>query len=79
MEAMLGLITSQMEQGHRVYVHCWGGVGRTGTVLGCLAVERGVPPEKALGELERLRARTQRAWREAPETAEQRGVILGWD
>ena len=79
MEAMLGLITSQMEQGHGVYVHCWGGVGRTGTVLGCLAVERGVPPEETLGELARLRARTQRAWREAPETAEQRGVILGWD
>ena len=78
MEAMLGLITSQMEQGHGVYVHCWGGVGRTGTVLGCLAVERGVPRDMVLDELARLRADTQRATRESPETDEQMDYIRNW-
>ena len=78
MEAMLGLITSQMEQGHGVYVHCWGGVGRTGTVLGCLAVERGVPRGVVLGDLARIRAGTQRAARESPETDDQREFVLGW-
>jgi hypothetical protein len=78
MEAMLGLITSQMEQGHGVYVHCWGGVGRTGTVLGCLAVERGVPADMVLDDLARLRAGTQRATRESPETDEQRRFVLLW-
>ena len=78
MEAMLGLITSQMEQGHGVYVHCWGGVGRTGTVLGCLAVERGVAREVVLEELAQVRARTGRAGRESPETDEQRMFVLSW-
>jgi hypothetical protein len=78
MEAMLGLITSQMEQGHAVYVHCWGGVGRTGTVLGCLAVERGVPRGEVLEHLTQRRAGTQRAWREAPETDEQRDFVMSW-
>jgi hypothetical protein len=78
MEAMLGLITSQMEQGHGVYVHCWGGVGRTGTVLGCLAVERGVPAEEVLGDLAGLRAGTDRAARQSPETDEQRRFIRTW-
>ena len=78
MEAMLGLITSQMEQGHGVYVHCWGGVGRTGTVLGCLAVERGVPVEGVLDEMAGLRARTDRAARQSPETEAQRRFIRTW-
>ena len=78
MEAMLGLITSQMEQGHGVYVHCWGGVGRTGTVVGCLAVERGVPRGAVLGELAYLRAGTERAGRSSPETDEQRGFVNSW-
>jgi len=78
MEAMLGLITSQMEQGHGIYVHCWGGVGRTGTVLGCLAVERGVPRETVLEHLAKLRAGTQRAGRDSPETDEQRRYVLSW-
>ncbi len=78
MEAMLGLITSQMEQGHGVYVHCWGGVGRTGTVLGCLAVERGVPREAVLEHLVKLRVGTKRAGRVAPETDEQRDLVMSW-
>jgi protein tyrosine/serine phosphatase len=78
MEAMLGLITSQMEQGHGVYVHCWGGVGRTGTVLGCLAVDRGVPRESVLEHLAKLRAGTQRVGRDSPETDGQRRYVLSW-
>ena len=78
MEAMLGLITSQMEQGHGVYVHCWGGVGRTGTVLGCLAVERGAPREAVLERLAELRAGTKRAGRAAPETDEQQDFVMSW-
>ena len=27
--------------GRKVYVHCWGGVGRTGTVVGCYLVRQG--------------------------------------
>lgn len=32
----------------RVEVACWGGRGRTGTALACIAVLDGVPPEQAV-------------------------------
>lgn len=34
--------------GHRVEVACGGGVGRTGTVIACLAVLAGLPPADAV-------------------------------
>jgi protein-tyrosine phosphatase len=35
--------------GHRVEVACGGGIGRTGTVIACLAVLAGLPPSDAVG------------------------------
>ncbi len=58
-----------------VYVHCWGGVGRTGTVVGCLLADRGLGYDEALAELAALRAGTRKGGRAAPETDEQRAVI----
>jgi hypothetical protein len=34
--------------GCRVEVGCAGGLGRTGTVLGCMAILAGVPPERSV-------------------------------
>ncbi|MBP2703022.1 protein tyrosine phosphatase [Microbispora sp. RL4-1S] len=34
--------------GHRVEVACYGGVGRTGTVIACLATLAGLPPADAV-------------------------------
>lgn len=34
--------------GERVEVACGGGVGRTGTVIACLAITAGLPPEQAV-------------------------------
>ena len=34
--------------GHRVEVACGGGIGRTGTVIACLAVLAGLPPADAI-------------------------------
>ena len=37
MTAILNAIDESMTAGKPVYVHCWGGAGRTGTVIGrCL-------------------------------------------
>ena len=35
MLAVLDAIDIALCEGHGVYIHCWGGVGRTGTVVGC--------------------------------------------
>jgi len=64
----------------RVYLHCQGGVGRTGTVVGCLLVESGFAPDEALALLARkwqVVAKIDRA-PESPETDEQRDGIKRW-
>ena len=39
MRHILATLDELLEQ-HSVYVHCWGGIGRTGTVIGCHLVQR---------------------------------------
>ena len=34
-EQIVADIERDLAAGRRVFVHCWGGVGRTGTVVGC--------------------------------------------
>ena len=44
-------IDRQIRQGGAVYVHCRGGVGRTGLVVACWLQEHSRTPDSALGEL----------------------------
>jgi protein tyrosine phosphatase len=59
-------------------VHCWGGVGRTGTVVGCWLVRHGLAGGDALARVEALRATTPKANRPSPETDTQRDLVRGW-
>jgi ADP-ribosyl-[dinitrogen reductase] hydrolase len=58
-----------------VYVHCWGGVGRTGTVVGCWHVSRGATASEALDRIAQARVGTRKAHRDAPETDSQVDMI----
>lgn len=73
-DALLGLIEDAQHRGV-VYVHCWGGVGRTGTVVGCLLARDGASYEEVVDQLQRLRAGTSKADRASPETDAQRAAI----
>ncbi len=59
-----------------VYLHCWGGCGRTGVILGCYLVEQGWTPEAALTQVQAL---TRAALgKHCPETQAQAQGILTW-
>jgi ADP-ribosylglycohydrolase len=63
-----------------VYLHCRAGIGRTGTVAGCLLIERGLSGDAALAELNRLWLGSARSlqWPTVPETDEQSDYVRAW-
>jgi protein-tyrosine phosphatase len=61
------------------YVHCWGGIGRTATVVGCLLREQGLAGDAALEQIRVLREGTTKAFRQSPETLEQQAYIRDWE
>ena len=51
MTRILDAIDEALDRGRNVYVHCWGGVGRTGTVIGCWLVRQGLTGKEALSQI----------------------------
>ena len=51
MAAILDAIDDALDEGRTVYVHCWGGIGRTGTVVGCWLVRHGLTGQGALDQI----------------------------
>jgi ADP-ribosyl-[dinitrogen reductase] hydrolase len=66
-----------LDAGRSVYLHCLGGLGRTGTVVGSFLIERGLSPaEGAIGLVTALRSPTDSSSSPSPQTEEQRRLIL---
>lgn len=59
-----------------IYLHCWGGRGRTGTVLGCWLARHG--DRDPLGKLRQLTAHARHHFPEVPETPEQQRFVMNW-
>ena len=78
MKQILDTIDTALSEGEVVYLHCFGGIGRTGTVVGCYLVRHGLSGEAALAEIARLRQNTPDDWQESPETTAQRQMVLEW-
>ena len=78
MQRILAQIDTAIDRGAVVYVHCFGGIGRTGTVIGCYLVRRGMQGDAALEEIRRLRSGLPDAQRISPETAAQRQMVRTW-
>jgi hypothetical protein len=80
MKHILDLIDANLERSRKIYVHCWGGVGRTGTVVGCYLVRHGLSGDQALRQIADW-------WMDvpkhiynptSPETVEQSEFIRTW-
>ena len=79
MEEILDLIDGAILSGIPVYVHCLGGIGRTGTVVGCWLVRHGIAEgRQAIDLIRRLRRHEVHAPIPSPETSLQRQFIFNW-
>ncbi len=79
MARILNQIDLFIKQDRPVYVHCLGGIGRTGTVVGCYLVRHGLATGKNVLEMIRtLRKDCEDSDRESPETREQRKMVGRW-
>jgi ADP-ribosylglycohydrolase len=67
-------IEEALERGG-VYLHCWGGVGRTGTVVGCVLADEGLSYDEIIERLATLRHGSRKENRRAPEMPVQHDVI----
>jgi hypothetical protein len=78
MTRILATLDAALAQGETVYIHCFGGIGRTGTVVGCWLVRHGLTGQQALAQIAAWRAGTPDGWKQSPETAAQRQLVLDW-
>lgn len=80
MADILHTLAHALAAGERVYVHCWGGIGRTGTVVACHLIERGLTPEQALAQVQTgwQGMAKHRPWQTSPETPAQKDFVRAW-
>jgi hypothetical protein len=79
MQAVLDLIDGSLARERGVYVHCQGGLGRTGSVVACWWIRHGRhDPESALAELMRCRLGQPHGERPSPETPPQYRLVRSW-
>jgi hypothetical protein len=80
MNSVLNTIDESLQARSKIYLHCWGGIGRTGTTVGCYLVRQGKTGEEALAQLSVW-------WRgvpksryhlHSPETLQQMEFIRSW-
>ena len=80
MTGALDAIDDAVFAGKNVYVHCLGGIGRTGTVVGCWLVRHGNAGDEALRRVAHWwrGAMNARYLPSSPETLEQEAYVRRW-
>ena len=79
MKAILDDIDGAVAAGRQTYLFCWGGRGRTGTVVGCYLARHGLAVgDEALAMVRYLRRTDAKAHTESPETDAQKGFVRRW-
>jgi hypothetical protein len=71
----LSVIERTTERG-MAYVHCYGGCGRTGVIVGCYLVEQGIEGDEALTRVHELTRRLGSV--PCPETPDQITMLRRW-
>lgn len=81
MRQILDHLKARLDLGQKVYVHCWGGIGRTGTVVGCHLVEQGMTAPQALDHIARRWQTMEKIVRfpRSPQTDAQVEFVRSWE
>jgi predicted protein tyrosine phosphatase len=80
MAAILNAIDDALARGRKVYLHCYGGIGRTGTTVGCYLARHGLSGAEAIRQLADWWQYVPKSARypHSPETVEQEQFIRNW-
>lgn len=80
MTSILDALDDALARGRKIYLHCYGGIGRTGTVVGCYLVRHGLSGEDALRQLATWWKYVPKSARypHSPETIQQEQFVKGW-
>ncbi len=79
MHRILESINVEISHGGMVYVHCWGGKGRTATVVGCYLISQSKETsDSVLATIQSLTAHAKEAFWPTPQTDEQCKFITSW-
>lgn len=83
MAALLDGIDAELDHENLIYLHCWGGHGRTGTVVGCWLRRHGRRQQQAIDELQALWQQNAKStwggeYASTPQTAQQFDYIRSW-
>ena len=79
MVGLLDLVDQSIKSATPVYVHCLGGLGRTGTVVGCyLARHSYAAGPQILDAIQVLRKNTATGSLTSPETDQQMELVCSW-
>ena len=78
MKEILDFIETEITEGRVVYLHCFRGLGRTGTVVGCYLVRNGADRCRITSVISNLRKGVAGDFRKSPENDFQMSFIDNW-
>lgn len=80
MTSLLDAIDGALARERKIYLHCYGGIGRTGTTVGCYLVRHGLTGSEAIRQLASWWQDVPKSARypHSPETVQQEQFIQNW-